>query len=47
MKDRKVLLCRIAPGYWSARVLDAARWRSEFAESPREGALRELTEETD
>jgi 8-oxo-dGTP diphosphatase len=47
VEDGRILLCRIAPGSWSG----GGSWTLpggglEFAESPREGALRELTEET-
>jgi 8-oxo-dGTP diphosphatase len=45
--DDRILLCRIAPGPWSA----VGSWTLpggglDFGESPRDGALRELTEET-
>jgi ADP-ribose pyrophosphatase YjhB (NUDIX family) len=45
--DERILLCRIAPGPWTA----VGRWTLpggglDFAEAPAEGALRELTEET-
>jgi ADP-ribose pyrophosphatase YjhB (NUDIX family) len=45
--DDRILLCRIAPGYWS----DNGSWTLpggglEFGESPADGVLRELTEET-
>ena len=45
--DRRILLTRIAPGYWSG----VGEWTLpggglEFGEDPRDGALRELTEET-
>jgi ADP-ribose pyrophosphatase YjhB (NUDIX family) len=47
MENDRVLLCRIAPGYWSG----VGSWTLpggglDFGESPRVGALRELTEET-
>jgi len=43
----RILLTRIAPGYWSG----VGEWTLpggglEFGEAPRDGALRELTEET-
>lgn len=43
----RLLLCRIAPGPWTA----VGRWTLpggglDFGEPPRDGALRELTEET-
>lgn len=43
----RILLCRIAPGPWSA----VGSWTLpggglDFGESPRHGALREVTEET-
>jgi ADP-ribose pyrophosphatase YjhB (NUDIX family) len=45
--DGRLLLCRIAPGPWTA----VGRWTLpggglDFGERPAEGALRELTEET-
>jgi ADP-ribose pyrophosphatase YjhB (NUDIX family) len=45
--DDRVLLCRIAPGYWSG----VGSWTLpggglEFGESPRDGVIRELAEET-
>lgn len=47
VRDGRVLLCRIAPSYWG----DAGSWTLpggglEFGESPADGALRELGEET-
>jgi ADP-ribose pyrophosphatase YjhB (NUDIX family) len=47
IEDERILLCRIAPGPWSA----VGSWTLpggglEFGEPPRTGALRELTEET-
>ena len=47
VEDGRVLLCRIAPGYWSG----VGQWTLpggglDFGETPRDGALRELTEET-
>ncbi len=47
VEDDRILLCRIAPGYWSG----VGSWTLpggglEFGEPPRDGALRELTEET-
>lgn len=46
-RDERILLCRIAPGPWSA----VGRWTLpggglDFGERPADGALRELTEET-
>ena len=43
----RILLCRIAPGYWSG----VGEWTLpggglDFGESPRDGAIRELEEET-
>ena len=43
----RILLCRIADGYWSG----VGQWTLpggglDFGEPPRDGALRELTEET-
>jgi ADP-ribose pyrophosphatase YjhB (NUDIX family) len=43
----RILLCRIAPGYWSG----VGEWTLpggglDFGEPPRDGALRELNEET-
>lgn len=43
----RILLCRIAPGHWSG----IGEWTLpggglDFGEAPRDGALRELTEET-
>jgi ADP-ribose pyrophosphatase YjhB (NUDIX family) len=43
----RILLCRIAPGYWSG----VGEWTLpggglDFGESPRDGAIRELAEET-
>jgi ADP-ribose pyrophosphatase YjhB (NUDIX family) len=45
--DGRILLCRIAPGYWSG----VGEWTLpggglDFGEAPRDGALRELEEET-
>ena len=45
--DGRILLTRIAPGYWSG----VGEWTLpggglDFGEAPRDGALRELTEET-
>jgi ADP-ribose pyrophosphatase YjhB (NUDIX family) len=45
--DGRILLCRIAPGHWSG----GEKWTLpggglDFGESPPDGALRELTEET-
>lgn len=45
--DERLLLCRIAPGPWTA----VGRWTLpggglDFGERPADGALRELTEET-
>ena len=45
--DGRILLTRIAPGYWSG----IGEWTLpggglDFGEDPRDGALRELTEET-
>jgi ADP-ribose pyrophosphatase YjhB (NUDIX family) len=47
VRDERILLCRIAPGPWSA----VGRWTLpggglDFGERPTDGALRELTEET-
>ncbi len=47
VEDGRILLCRIAPGYWSG----VGQWTLpggglDFGEAPRDGALRELTEET-
>ena len=47
VEDGRILLCRIAPGYWSG----IGEWTLpggglEFGEAPRDGALRELAEET-
>jgi 8-oxo-dGTP diphosphatase len=47
VEDGRILLCRIAPGYWSG----AGEWTLpggglDFGESPRDGAIRELAEET-
>jgi ADP-ribose pyrophosphatase YjhB (NUDIX family) len=47
LENDRVLLCRIAPGPWTA----VGSWTLpggglDFGESPRVGALRELTEET-
>jgi ADP-ribose pyrophosphatase YjhB (NUDIX family) len=47
VEDGRILLCRIAPGWWG----DAGRWTLpggglEFGESPEAGAIRELEEET-
>lgn len=46
-RDERLLLCRIAPGPWTA----VGRWTLpgggiDFGEPPAEAALRELTEET-
>ena len=46
-EDGRILLCRIAEGSWSG----VGHWTLpggglDFGESPRDGALRELTEET-
>jgi ADP-ribose pyrophosphatase YjhB (NUDIX family) len=45
--DGRILLCRIAPGYWTG----VGYWTLpggglDFGEAPRDGALRELSEET-
>ena len=47
VEDGRILLCRIAPGYWSG----VGQWTLpggglDFGESPQDGALRELAEET-
>jgi 8-oxo-dGTP diphosphatase len=47
VEEGRILLCRIAPGYWSG----VGQWTLpggglDFGETPRDGALRELTEET-
>lgn len=47
VEDGRILLCRIAPGYWSG----AGEWTLpggglDFGESPGDGAIRELAEET-
>jgi ADP-ribose pyrophosphatase YjhB (NUDIX family) len=47
VEEGRILLCRIAPGYWSG----VGQWTLpggglDFGEAPRDGALRELTEET-
>lgn len=47
VEDERILLCRIAEGYWSG----VGQWTLpggglDFGEAPREGALRELAEET-
>jgi ADP-ribose pyrophosphatase YjhB (NUDIX family) len=47
VEDGRILLCRIAPGYWT----DAGHWTLPggglaFGESPEAGAIRELEEET-
>jgi ADP-ribose pyrophosphatase YjhB (NUDIX family) len=47
VEDERLLLCRVAPGPWSA----VGRWTLpgggvEFGESPASAALRELEEET-
>jgi 8-oxo-dGTP diphosphatase len=47
LDGNRILLCRIAPGPWSA----VGSWTLpggglEFGESPRDGTLRELAEET-
>ena len=47
IEDERILLVRIAEGYWSG----VGQWTLpgggvDFGESPRDGALRELTEET-
>ena len=47
VEDGRILLCRIAPGYWSG----VGEWTLpggglDFGESPRDGAIRELAEET-
>jgi 8-oxo-dGTP diphosphatase len=47
VEEQRILLCRIAPGYWSG----VGEWTLpggglEFGEEPRSGALRELIEET-
>ena len=47
VEDGRILLCRVAPGYWSG----AGEWTLpggglHFGESPRDGAIRELAEET-
>jgi len=47
VERQRILLCRIAPGHWSG----VGEWTLpggglDFGERPRDGALRELTEET-
>ena len=47
VEDGRILLCRIAPGYWSG----VGEWTLpggglDFGEPPRDGAIRELAEET-
>jgi ADP-ribose pyrophosphatase YjhB (NUDIX family) len=47
VEDGRILLCRIAPGYWT----DAGHWTLPggglaFGEPPEAGAIRELEEET-
>jgi ADP-ribose pyrophosphatase YjhB (NUDIX family) len=47
VEDGRILLCRIAPGYWSG----VGEWTLpggglDFGEPPRDGAMRELEEET-
>jgi 8-oxo-dGTP diphosphatase len=47
VRDQRILLCRIADGSWSG----VGQWTLpggglEFGEAPRDGALRELAEET-
>jgi ADP-ribose pyrophosphatase YjhB (NUDIX family) len=47
VEDGRILLCRIASGHWSG----VGEWTLpggglDFGESPRDGALRELNEET-
>jgi ADP-ribose pyrophosphatase YjhB (NUDIX family) len=47
VEEGRILLCRIAPGYWSG----VGQWTLpggglDFGEPPRDGALRELDEET-
>ena len=47
VEEGRILLCRIAPGYWSG----VGEWTLpggglDFGESPRDGAMRELAEET-
>jgi 8-oxo-dGTP diphosphatase len=47
VEDGRILLCRISPGYWG----DVGQWTLpggglDFGESPRDGAIRELAEET-
>ncbi|HYN63190.1 MAG TPA: NUDIX domain-containing protein [Candidatus Limnocylindrales bacterium] len=47
VEEQRILLCRIAPGHWSG----VGEWTLpggglDFGERPRDGALRELTEET-
>lgn len=47
VRNGRILLCRIAPGYWSG----VGEWTLpggglEFGEAPRDGAARELEEET-
>lgn len=47
VEDGRILLCRIAPGYWSG----IGTWTLpggglDFGESPRDAAIRELAEET-
>jgi 8-oxo-dGTP diphosphatase len=47
VEEQRILLCRIAPGHWSG----VGEWTLpggglDFGETPRDGALRELTEET-
>ena len=47
VEDGRILLCRIAPGYWSG----VGEWTLpggglDFGESPRDAVIRELAEET-
>ena len=47
VEEGRILLCRIAAGYWSG----VGEWTLpggglDFGESPRDGAIRELAEET-
>jgi len=44
--ERRILLCRIAPGYPATGHWTLPGGGIKFGESPADGALRELTEET-